>query len=253
MSFYFVYEHADGTAFETSSSKECHVAAVVAEVSNTPWNEMHPYVMHPNTPNMVDESLPPLLPAAAAAKATSSPRARSRSKTTEKQRPPPADGHLQRQRLVRFDFPKTFHVSPFMPMQQAYNWAFTPPGDRLHITGRTRDADGSMFLATFTAQWSPLSAGNIMWHLASMPLMTVVTVLGILWQAIVVWFMGIPSFEHPQGKLTPGSRWVYALVWPLVALVQLLCPGTRRDDAQRLTEAFTLETTMQHHGQQEND
>ncbi len=251
VSFYYVYEHVDGTTFDPDSSTPCHIAAVVAEVSNTPWNEMHPYVMHPQTAGMIDQSLPPLArcPAQAAtspaaAGRDSHPRSRSSGRTRQTETPQSTD-NSDAQRLVRFDFPKAFHVSPFMPMQQAYNWAFTPPGQRLNITGRTRDEEGRMFLATFSAEWSPLTAGNLMWHLVSMPLMTVVTVLGILWQAIVVWFMGIPSFAHPRGKRTNESKLVFLMTWPVVQLVNLLCPGTQRDTAEQLTEAFTLETIDQ--------
>jgi hypothetical protein len=252
-----VYEHEDGSAFDAAGGKKCRIAAVVAEVSNTPWNEMHPYVMHPHTVNMTDQSSPLLMASPSDnPKDAGMPRARSsprRGRSAE----PPVGGALAQspeqypqaskvscsaQKLVRFDFPKTFHVSPFMPMQQSYNWSFTPPGRQLLITGRTRDEQGRMFSASFAAEWSPITAGSLWWHLLSMPLVTVMTVLGILWQAMVVWFMGIPSFDHPRGKRTGVWLCVYAAVWPAVAVVRLLCPGTHRDSAQRLADAFTMET-----------
>ena len=246
VSFYFAYEHVDGTPFDAASDKPCQVAAVVAEVSNTPWNEMHPYVMHPGTANMTDQSLPPVHGVASQPAATASSKP-ARSRSTERSRANERTAHQYEthpQRLVRFDFPKAFHVSPFMPMEQMYNWAFTPPGRTLCITGRTRDEQGQMFLATFYAGWSPLTANNLAWHLVCMPLMTIFTVLGILWQAIVVWFMGIPSFSHPHGRQSAASRWVHAILWPVVGMVQYLFPGTQRDSAEQLTEAFTLETTQ---------
>ena len=62
---------------------------IIAEISNTPWNERHAYVL------------------------------------------PCVEGD----RVKSFAFPKTFHVSPFMPMEMNYNWKFTTPAESLRTDG----------------------------------------------------------------------------------------------------------------------
>mgnify|MGYP002260632869 CR=1 FL=1 len=52
---------------------------------------------------------------------------------------------------LRFAFGKTFHVSPFMPMQLDYDWRFSAPGPQLVVHMRNLDGDGaSLFDATLT-------------------------------------------------------------------------------------------------------
>ena len=66
------------------------LTCIVAEITNTPWNERHAYVL-------------------------------------------PVEAARRQGRVLHWDFAKTFHVSPFMPMVARYDWRFTTPGDDLRV------------------------------------------------------------------------------------------------------------------------
>jgi DUF1365 family protein len=96
--------------------------AVVGEVSNTPWLEMKCYVLHPKSTDQVkvlsslaetsdSEPTSTLLGNSAASRAPTANATPAAAKTTTTT-------------TVRYLFPKTFHVSPFMEMDYWYDWTF---------------------------------------------------------------------------------------------------------------------------------
>ncbi|UPG91977.1 DUF1365 domain-containing protein [Luteibacter aegosomaticola] len=147
VSFYYCYE-ADG---ET-------LAAVLAEITNTPWRERHAYVV------------------------------------------PAAEGATH---AVDAQFPKTFHVSPFMPMDRTYRWRFTSPGERLAVhmdvlRDGEREFDAHLALARL-----PLSAASLARVLWRYPLMTAKVVGAIHLEALRLWLKRNPVHDHP-GTLPKG-------------------------------------------------
>jgi DUF1365 family protein len=84
------------------------IDAVVAEVSNTPWNEMYCYVLHPDSTDQVQ---------CFDNKNTNT--TNNNNHPNPKQPPQPQQPHT-----VRYIFPKRFHVSPFMEMHYDYDWTF---------------------------------------------------------------------------------------------------------------------------------
>ena len=87
---------------------------------------------------------------------------------------------------------KSLYVSPFMPVDVDYAFTFTPPAGRLvaHIeTIRT----GSVCLdATLSLELRPWSAPEIRRALLRYPAMTATVVAGIHWQALMLWWKGVP-------------------------------------------------------------
>jgi DUF1365 family protein len=75
---------------------------LVAEVTNTPWNERHSYLL----------------------------------------RAGPGE------RVLRCRFDKSFHVSPFNPMEMRYDWRSNTPGERLAIHLENHTQRGREFDAT---------------------------------------------------------------------------------------------------------
>jgi len=159
------------------SNGEQEIQAVVAEVSNTPWNERHHYVLHRGN-----------------------------------QLPVPG--------LLRYQHPKTFHVSPFMSMEATYEWQLNTPGKTLiaQIKSRCRDeqprgelVQSGMFVtssqqhtrpslpfrATMVLHRRELSCRGVRALLFRYPLMNARILAAIYWQAFLLWKEKCPFFPHP--------------------------------------------------------
>ena len=187
LTLYYLYDQVrDGSE---------RLAAVVAEVNNTPWGEQHNYVLK----NSAADRLP----------AESSDGLLSREA-------PPASGvgtavldrpHVvapTSQPLRSFEHTKDFHVSPFMTSDRRYAWRWTPPGERLAVRIASVPKDGGeagnpfTFDATMSLRRRAWTRGAHLRLLASRPL-TPLWILGaIYWEAVRLWWKGAGFVPHPQ-------------------------------------------------------
>jgi uncharacterized protein len=135
---------------------------ILAEITNTPWDERHTY----------------LLPVATAA---------------------------HRGDALHWDFAKAFHVSPFLPMQRQYHWAFQVPGQALRVHMDVLDGDQRDFDATLVLERRPLDAHTLASCLARYPLLTAKVAAAIYWQAARLWLKRVPFHSHPDSA-TRSSR-----------------------------------------------
>jgi len=106
VSFYYLLSKQQKASSSSSSENGDDdvvgvVDAVVGEVSNTPWNEMHCYVLHPDS---VDDGVT----------------ARVLSPEVGDEGDVGNGGDSK----INYVFPKAFHVSPFMEMEYDYDWTF---------------------------------------------------------------------------------------------------------------------------------
>ena len=97
-----------------------------------------------------------------------------------------------------WEFPKTFHVSPFMAMARDYRWRLSPPGDRLRVHMDVLDAGAREFDATMSLQRRPAAGRGLARVLWRYPLMTVQVVAAIHWQALRLWLKRTPVHDHPR-------------------------------------------------------
>lgn len=154
----FYYCFDDKHAVDSNNSKT--PVAILAEIENTPWGERHAYVLDCRTQTN------------AAKNARSS--------------------------LMQFDFGKTFHVSPFMPMAIQYHWVFSPVGQKLSVYMKNTTEQAKVFDASLQLQRHVLNTtalANTLWRF---PLMTFRVIAGIYWQALRLYLKGNPFHPHPK-------------------------------------------------------
>jgi uncharacterized protein len=144
VSFYYCFDAADR-----------ELAAIVAEIHNTPWGERHCYVL---------------------------PQAANRG-TAER---------------LQFEFGKDFHVSPFMPMDQQYDWRFTRPEATLAVHMENLREGRKVFDATLTLRRQPITGPALAASLARHPFVTFKVTAAIYWQALRLWLKRIPFHTHPD-------------------------------------------------------
>lgn len=101
-------------------------------------------------------------------------------------------------RAFSWAFPKTFHVSPFMPMKLDYSWHFTAPASDLNVHMDVWRDDRHEFDATLTLRRRPLDGASLARVLWRYPLMTAQVVGAIHWQALRLWLKGNPIYDNPQ-------------------------------------------------------
>ena len=103
-----------------------------------------------------------------------------------------------RGRALHWAFDKEFHVSPFIPMDRRYRWAFTVPDETLHVHMDVMEGPSREFDATLTLERRPLNANTLASSLTRYPLLTIKVAAAIYWQALRLWLKRAPFHVHPR-------------------------------------------------------
>jgi DUF1365 family protein len=138
------------------------VEAVVAEVTNTPWNERHCYVLDL--------------------------RGKAGDGTEFVESTP---------NMLSFTNRKELHVSPFFDMDLEYRWWLSKPSENLLVHIEAVRANEQFFDATLTLRSVPLTSWHMARVLVAYPWMTMQVFAGIYWQAFRLWRKGVPFVAHP--------------------------------------------------------
>ena len=101
-------------------------------------------------------------------------------------RPDPAS------RTFRSAASKSLYVSPFMPADLDYHFAFTPPAGHLVAHMETTKAGSVCFDAMLSLERRPWNGVEIRRALLRYPAITLNVVAGIHWQALKLWWKGVP-------------------------------------------------------------
>jgi DUF1365 family protein len=102
---------------------------------------------------------------------------------------------------LRGEFAKRLHVSPFMPMEQTYEWSASEPGKRLGITIANRDEHGrTVFTAGLALERHRLSPRTMNGILFRYPPMTASTLARIYLNAARLKLKGAPWHSPPSDR-----------------------------------------------------
>jgi len=96
---------------------------------------------------------------------------------------------------------KTFHVSPFMDLDMHYLWHVKAPAQHLHLSIENIPNDNKnkkLFSATINMTRQEFTNKNLLKNLLAIPMMTAKTLLGIYWQAMKLYFKGVPYIAHSK-------------------------------------------------------
>lgn len=108
-------------------------------------------------------------------------------------------------RKQKVEFSKEFHVSPFNPLSMDYHWHSTTPDKTLAIHLENWQNDKKVMDATMTLTREALTAKSMNFILIRFPWMTVKIISAIYWQAVKLWWKGLPIFDHPKQDMNTSA------------------------------------------------
>jgi uncharacterized protein len=101
---------------------------------------------------------------------------------------------------IRGRLAKRLHVSPFMPMEQEYEWRITEPGDALHVRIANLDGGSRVFDATLAMRRRELSPALMTRVLLTYPPMSLAVPARIYANALRLKLKGARYHPHPGAR-----------------------------------------------------
>jgi len=96
------------------------------------------------------------------------------------------------------NFKKELHVSPFWGMDHDYEWMFTQPDKNLFVNMKNFKSGEKVFDATLTMERKLFTKKELIKQVLRYPLITMVVVFRIHFQALKLWIKKAPFFIHPD-------------------------------------------------------
>lgn len=110
--------------------------------------------------------------------------------------------------LKRFKLSKQFHVSPFMDMDQDYDWRFIDPQQQLtvHMRNNRKEDGRKIFDATLMLHRKEISGSSLALILLRFPFMTGKVIFLIYMQALIMWLKRFTFYDHPKHSQSGGTQ-----------------------------------------------
>lgn len=106
---------------------------------------------------------------------------------------------------VRQHCDKAFFVSPFIAMDCRYHFRTAVPDQRAVISIVEDDAEGPLLAAVFSGRRRQLTDAALLRVFLTHPLMTLKVVAGIHWEALKLWWKGVPLVAHAKAAKPVGE------------------------------------------------
>lgn len=98
---------------------------------------------------------------------------------------------------VRQSVEKGFYVSPFLDMEMAYHFRVRPPEETVKVDISCRDKAGVILHACLAAERRSFDDFSLWQACLSHPMMTLKVILGIHWEALLIWVKGNGLTRRP--------------------------------------------------------
>ena len=105
--------------------------------------------------------------------------------------------------LVEHECAKSFHVSPFLPMDMRYRFRVRAPGPRAAVFISVADTQGTVLAASFAGDAVPLTDRALALQLLRMPVLGLKILGAIHWEAAKLWLKGIKFLRTPLPPAQP--------------------------------------------------
>ena len=225
------------------------LVAIVGEVSNTPWQEMYCYVLHPE--NTKYDHVQVIELESDNGKNDNNDNNNSNNTTAIDDNTTNSSKNNNSNR-IRYKFPKQFHVSPFMEMEYYYDWIFdgiptssktssksNNPITVINTLRQKNDTNKLQFKATLKIDNNskvpklnePISL--VYYTLIQYPIYCMIIQLWIHYEAMWLFIKGITYIPHPDGSETTASKIIATIMIPFFIIQDyILSKGTGGDHHQ---------------------
>lgn len=92
---------------------------------------------------------------------------------------------------------KTFHVSPFMPIEGRYAFRLSAPAETLSVCIKHLTDSGTQLVAVQRGSAEACTALNLARAVLHTPFMTLKVICMIHWRALLIWLAGAPLYKKP--------------------------------------------------------
>jgi len=239
VSFYYILKK--GFTFQPDN-----IEAIVAEVSNTPWNEMKCYVLHPDSVDVmkVKDGRSKKVSdktnwnnAQDGQTCIDGENARDMEDSTiVTDVPTPLPLQSNDWKSINYIFEKKFHVSPFMDMNHIYDWSFWHVTDSRIMVSTTMkkpipttvDNEDSKYTAEtktvkyfnafFDIERASFHPLRLCYQLIRFPVYCIIIQIWIHIEAFKLFSKGVQFIPHPEGAETAASRIIGHIMAPFFAI-----------------------------------